>query len=527
LRTASIPGDIFAAQASQPPFFERAIPPAPNHASGSSGLSAKPWYNPGLPMRVAIIGAGPAGLTAAYILSKAGVPVTVMEADPRYVGGIARTVEHNGFRFDIGGHRFFSKSQEIEDLWTELVPDGLLERPRKSRILYKGQFYSYPLKPAEALWKLGFVESFLCGLSYLRARISPVADPKNLEDWVSNEFGGRLFRTFFKTYTEKVWGVNCKELSADWSAQRIKGLSLGSAIKSALLPRRRPADRSRMIKTLLTTFRYPRHGPGMMWEAAAARVRDLGGEVLMGHRVTSCNWDRNSRMWRLVCEPGSRTVTADHAISSAPMAELVRSITPPLSAEAVRAAGLLRYRDFLTVGLMVKGRGAVDDNWLYIHDPEIRAGRVQNYRSWSPELLPNEDCSCYGLEYFCFEKDEIWNWPDERLIEMARTEMARIGLARPEDVTDACVVRQPKAYPFYDHGYKENVETIRAEIERECPQLHLIGRNGMHRYDNQDRAMMTGILVARNILAGRQVYDPWVVTQDAGYQESGSAGSAS
>ncbi len=467
--------------------------------------------------RVAVIGAGPAGLAAAYTLAKEGIPVTVLEADPRYVGGISRTVEYKGFHFDIGGHRFFSKSKEIEDLWTELLPEDMLDRPRLSRILYRGQLYSYPLKAAEALWKLGFFESFLCGLSYLRARLRPVPNATNLEDWVGNQFGRRLFRTFFKTYTEKVWGVSCKDISADWAAQRIKGLSLASAIRNALVG----GGGSGQVKTLIQAFRYPRYGPGMMWAAAAARVQEMGGEVRMGQRVSACRWDEGTRQWTLTCQPGSTPLTADHVISSAPMAELVRSITPAFSEESLRAAASLKYRDFLTVALIARGRSELADNWIYIHDPDIRAGRVQNFRSWSPYMVPDEAHSCYGLEYFCFEGDGIWTMPDADLIALARRELGRTGLARPETVVDGCVVRQPKAYPFYDRDYTAHVGTIRAEIERRYPQLHLVGRNGMHRYNNQDHAMMTGILAARNIAAGRQIYDLWEVNQDAEYHEAG------
>ena len=478
------------------------------------------------PGKVGIIGAGPAGLTAAYLLGKEGVPVTVFESDPTYVGGIARTAQYKGYHFDIGGHRFFSKSREVEDLWTEILPDDMLLRPRSSRIFYKGKFFDYPLKATEALLKLGLVESTRCVLSYARARLRPVEDPRSFEDWVSNQFGRRLFDIFFKTYTEKVWGMSCKEISADWAAQRIKGLSLATAVRNAIMPRRRPRDGRQVIKTLIDSFRYPRRGPGMMWETCARHVRGMGGEIHMGTTVVGCRLDPSGR-WTITAVDAQgrrRALEVDHVISSAPIRELVHGITPPLSDEARAAARALRYRDFLTVVLILKDRGAVSDNWIYIHDPGVRVGRVQNFKSWSPEMVPDPAMACYGLEYFCFEGDELWNAPESELIELGRRELAAIGLAEPADVVDGCVVRQPKAYPVYDDEYARHVETIRREIERAYPNLHLVGRNGMHKYNNQDHAMMTAMLCARNIVAGETLYDVWRVNQDAEYHEVGEAG---
>ena len=276
---------------------------------------------------VAIIGAGPAGLTAAYMLSKNYVDVTVLEADPIYVGGISRTATYKGFHFDIGGHRFFSKSKAVEDLWTEILPNDMLQRPRSSRIFYGGKFFAYPLKPFEALIKLGIVRSTLCVLSWLKARLFPVRDPRNFEDWVSNQFGKRLFNTFFKSYTEKVWGMSCKEISADWAAQRIKGLSLGSAIKNALFPQRQKKDRTNVIKTLINSFRYPRKGPGMMWEGCAEKTKALGGKIEMGCRVCGCAYDEGKSAWTLQFKDRQgdvQTLGAEHVISSAPMRELDR-----------------------------------------------------------------------------------------------------------------------------------------------------------------------------------------------------------
>ncbi len=476
--------------------------------------------------KAAIIGAGPAGLTAAYELSKQHAPVVVFETDPEYVGGISRTVNYKGFRFDIGGHRFFSKSREVEDFWTEVDGEDMLDRPRSSRIYYRGQFYTYPLKPFEALSKLGLLESALCMLSFAGARLNPTRDPKTFEEWVANQFGKRLFRIFFKTYTEKVWGMSCDEISADWAAQRIKGLSLGSAIKHALFSQK-PKDRKQVVKTLIDTFRYPRLGPGMMWEACAQKVRKLGGAVMLGRKVTRCRFDSASKLWIVTAHNANgeaEEYRAENLVSSMPIRELVAQIEPQLPEAVLRAARSLRYRDFLTVGLIVKDRGRVTDNWIYIHDPNVQVGRVQNYKSWSPEMVPDPDYCSYGLEYFCFEGDGLWTTNDTELIELAKKEIQKVNLADSADVVDGCVIRQPKAYPVYDDAYQEHVNTIRTALGQNYPTLHMVGRNGMHKYNNQDHAMMTAMLTAKNILAGDRKYDVWAVNQDAEYHEAGAAG---
>jgi protoporphyrinogen oxidase len=475
---------------------------------------------------VAIIGAGPAGLTAAYLLSKNNVDVTVLEADPVYVGGISRTATYKGFHFDIGGHRFFSKSKAVEDFWMEILPNDMLDRPRSSRIFYGGKFFAYPLKAFEALTKLGIFKSILCVLSWLKAKLFPVKNPNNFEDWVSNQFGKRLFNTFFKSYTEKVWGMSCKDISADWAAQRIKGLSLGSAIKNALLPRRQPKDKAKVIKTLINSFKYPRKGPGMMWEACAAKTKAMGGQIEMGSKVTGCAYDEKSETWQLRylnLQGQTQTIEAAHVISSAPMRELARGLMPPVSDCAKQAADSLKYRDFLTVMLILKERHMFDDNWIYIHDPSVQVGRIQNFRSWSPEMVPDPDKACYGLEYFCFEHDGLWDSSDVELIELAKKELMQIGLAQEGDVMDGCVVRQKKAYPVYDDDYAKHVATVRDEIEERYPNLHLVGRNGMHKYNNQDHAMMTAMLCVENILADTRLYDLWQVNGDAEYHEAGEA----
>ena len=482
---------------------------------------------------VFIIGAGPAGLTASYLLSKEGRSVTVIEADPGYVGGISRTAHYKGFLFDIGGHRFFSKSKEVVDLWKEILPQDFIERPRLSRIYYDGKYYSYPLKAFEALTNLGVVESGLCVLSFMYKQAFPHEKPETFHEWVANQFGERLFSIFFKTYTEKVWGMSCDEISADWAAQRIKGLDLWSAMANALRNSVKPkgfkdgtkAHDGEVIKTLIESFQYPRKGPGMMWEAAARKTVAQGGVLHMGTALTSLDYDAAARLWTITATTAdgeTKVFTSDHVISSAPVRELVHSFkTKP---DCVKAAVKLRYRDFLTVALVVEKPDLFPDNWIYIHEPSVKVGRIQNFRSWSPELIPNETQSCLGLEYFCFEGDGLWASADEDLIALGKKELAHIGLVAEADVRDGCVVRQKKAYPVYDDGYKANVESIRGELAAKYPTLHLVGRNGMHKYNNQDHAMMTSMLTVKNIIAGDALYDIWNVNEDAEYHEAGNSG---
>ncbi len=478
------------------------------------------------PVDVAIVGAGPAGLTAAYLLTKAGLSVTIVEKDPHYVGGISRTVEHEGYRFDIGGHRFFSKSAAVVDLWNEILPDDFIQRPRMSRIYYEGKFYSYPLRAFEALWNLGIWRSTLCMASFAKAKLFPRRTVRSFEDWTTNQFGHLLYSIFFKTYTEKVWGMPCDEMSADWAAQRIKGLSLWGAVvdglKRSLGLNKRPND-GQAVKTLLETFRYPRLGPGMMWDAARDRIAERGGTILMGHALKQLS-DDGQGGWRMTATgpDGDRVIAARHVISSAPMRELAARLHP-LPATTVQA-NELKYRDFLTVALKIRSDDLFPDNWIYIHDSKVKVGRIQNFRSWSPEMVPDEGVACVGLEYFCFEGDGLWSMADDELVALATREMDLLGLVTPDKVIGGAVVRQEKAYPVYDEDYAANVAAMRAELEGKSPPLHLVGRNGMHRYNNQDPAMMTAMLTAENILAGERIYDTWCVNEDAEYHEAGDEG---
>lgn len=472
-----------------------------------------------------MVGAGPAGLTAAYILAKNGASVTVLEGDPKYVGGIARTTEYKGFRFDMGGHRFYSKSKVVNELWAEFLPDGLLTRPRSSRIYYRGKFFSYPLKAMDALSKLGLWETFRCVFSYLLTKVFPVKNPTNFEDWVTNQFGKRLFQIFFKTYTEKVWGISCKEISADWAAFRIQGLSLGKAIWTAVAPRWIQGSRP---KTLIESFIYPRLGPGMMWEACEVKIKEWGGKVLMGCTVNGYERDAQTGKWKVsYVDSHGKTLecTGDHVISSAPLSEMVGQVTPAFSSETIQSAGKLRHRDFLTVALIVKERNTFPDNWIYVHDPGVLLGRVQNYKSWSPEMVPVEGQACYGLEYFCFHGDGLWDSTDKELIARGTREMVQIGLIQAEDVLDGCVIRQRYAYPVYDATYATHVTRIRNELETSFAGLHMVGRAGMHKYNSQDHSMVTAKLAVENILAGELVHDLWQVDIDFGYegQKAGQA----
>ena len=481
---------------------------------------------------VFVIGAGPAGLTASYLLTRKGIETTVIEADTTYVGGISRTANYKGFLFDIGGHRFFSRSREVVDLWNEILPQDFIERPRLSRIYYDGKYYSYPLKAFEALGNLGYIESAMCVMSFMYRQMFPLEKAETFHDWVANQFGERLFSIFFKTYTEKVWGMSCDEISADWAAQRIKGLDLWSAMANALRNSIAPNgprtnSNGEVIKTLIESFRYPRKGPGMMWDAAAAKTRQQGGQIHMGHSLHKMRFDESAQRWSIEAKRQDGSIaqfSARHVISSAPIRELVHAIDP--LPDCVAAADNLRYRDFVTVALVVNKPDLFPDNWIYIHEPSVKVGRIQNFRSWSPEMVPDPNLACLGLEYFCFEGDGLWNASDEELIALAKKELAIIGLAQEDEILDGCVVRQKKAYPVYDEGYRERVGSIRDELAARYPTLHLVGRNGMHKYNNQDHAMMTAMLTAENIAAGKLIYDIWNVNEDAEYHEAGESGAA-
>ena len=460
--------------------------------------------------RFIIIGGGPAGLTTAYELVKLGmVPIVIEKRN--MVGGIARTENYNGYYFDMGGHRFFTKAPEVSRMWREVLGPEFLRRPRLSRIYYRKRYFYYPLKPLNALRELGLLEGILNMLSYARWQLKPSKQEETFEQWVTNRFGQRLFNTFFKTYTEKVWGISTSELSAEWAAQRIKNLSLGSAITSMFI---KPQGK---ITSLIEEFDYPRRGPGMMWQAVQAEVEKQGGQVLLNAEVVKiCR--SGSRITGVVIERNGQEelVEGTDFISSMAIKEFVERVEspPPAVLEAVQA---LHYREFLTVCLIVDKPDLFPDNWIYIHDPDVQVGRIQNFKNWSPDMVPDPSKTSLGLEYFCNEGDELWNTPDADLVDLGKRELEQMGIAHSADIVDGCVFRVEKSYPVYDSGYREHLAHARGFVES-LENFQTIGRNGLHRYNNQDHAMLTGMLAVRNMLYGEQ-HDLWRVNADDDYHE--------
>lgn len=470
---------------------------------------------------VVIIGAGPAGLTAAFELMKAGHRSTVIEAD-EIVGGISRSVERDGYRFDIGGHRFFTKVPEVEALWHEILPDeDFLLRPRMSRIYYQGKYYDYPIKPMNALRNLGPVEAVRCVLSYLAVKVRPPKTQETLEDYIVANYGRRLFDHFFKTYNEKVWGVPASAISADWGAQRIKGMSIWDAIWEPIRARiaGRRQDRSKQVTSLIEEFQYPKYGPGQMWEVCTDKVRAEGTEVLMETRVERVEHHdgRATKVFARTKDGQDLAFDADHVVSSMPFPQLLRAMDPQPPAEVLAAADDLGFRDFLTVALVVPESAGFPDNWIYIHSPDVKVGRIQNFGSWSPYLVKDGN-TCLGLEYFVFEGDELWTASDDELIARGTRELGILGLVDPSKVEKGYVVRQPKAYPVYDDVYADKVAVLNEWIAANTPNVHPVGRNGMHKYNNQDHSMLTAMLTVENIL-GKGDHDIWSVNVDEDYHE--------
>jgi protoporphyrinogen oxidase len=463
---------------------------------------------------VAIIGAGPAGLTAGYELVKRGIKPIVLEK-ANLVGGISRTETYKGYRFDIGGHRFFTKVPQVAQFWQEILGADLIRVPRLSRIYYQGKFYNYPMSVSNTLGNVGLTNSLLMVGSYLHAKLKDALhltpEPETFEEWVTNRFGKRLYRTFFKTYTEKVWGIPCSQIRADWAAQRIQGMSLQRVVINALFG-------TQTAKSLIKTFDYPILGPGMMWERAQQLIDRRGGSVQLDTAVTRIQRS-GSRIEAIEIErQGNRDrITADRFISTMPISLLVQKLDPLPPPEIIAAAKSLKYRDFLIVALIIDRDNLFPDNWIYIHSPEFKVGRIQNFKNWSPAMVPEVGKTCLGMEYFCNEGEELWEKSTEELIAIATQEAIALDIGvRPGDVIDGTVIRQPKAYPVYDGEYRQHLQVLQDYLDT-FDNLQTVGRNGMHRYNNQDHSMLTAMLAVQNILG--ECHDLWNVNVERSYHE--------
>jgi len=467
--------------------------------------------NPGEAAQCVVIGAGPAGLAAALEFIEHGFRPLILEKG-HIVGGLARTDSYKGYHFDMGGHRFYTKSDYVQTTWTSLLGNEFLTRPRLSRIYYQRKFFNYPPKLWNTLKGLGFVESIRILSSFLQWQIFPYRNVKTFEHWVTNAFGKRLFEIFFKTYTEKVWGIPCTELRAEWAAQRIKNLSLGIVIKSFILKSRD------QVTTLIDRFKYPRLGPGMLWEAACRNVCARSGEVRLNTEVVRVLRQDNRVTEIVVREKGiEKEIQGNLFVSSMPVSELIKKLEPPPPAEIIAAAEDLKHRDFLTVCLIVDQQNLFPDNWIYIHEPNVKVARIQNYKNWSEAMTPDQSKSSLGMEYFCNQGDELWSMADADLIALARREVDAIGLASAETVVDGCVYRLPNAYPVYDSTYANSLKTVRTFCD-DLKNLRTVGRNGLHRYNNMDHSMLTGMLAARMLVLGEQ-HDLWSINAEQEYLE--------
>ncbi|MUG93843.1 FAD-dependent oxidoreductase [Scytonema sp. UIC 10036] len=463
---------------------------------------------------VVIIGAGPAGLTAAYELVKQGKESIVLEQADK-TGGISRTEVYKGYRFDIGGHRFFTKVSEVQQLWQEVLGNDFIKVPRLSRIYYQGKFFNYPLSPFNALSNLGIIQSFFILLSYLKTKLKtkfrPAVEAENFEEWVSDRFGHRLYRIFFKTYTEKVWGIPCTQIRADWAAQRIQGMSLKRALINALFG-------SQNAKSLIKEFDYPVLGPGMMWEKFHQKVESFGSKVLLNTQVTRIERQGNV-IKSITAMQGDKTIQiyGDQFISTIPVTALLHKLTPAAPDDVLAAARGLKYRDFMIVALMIDKEHLFPDNWIYIHSPEFQVGRIQNFKNWSPAMVPDQSKSCLGMEYFCSVGDDLWEMSDTELIDLASREIVELGLLDKESkIEDGVVIRQHKAYPVYDSEYRQHLQVIQNYLKT-FENLQTVGRNGMHRYNNQDHSMLTAMLAVKNILGEK--HDLWNVNTERSYYE--------
>lgn len=517
-----------------------------------------------------IVGAGPAGLTTAYeLLTRTDIKPVVLEASP-YLGGISRTAVYRGNRMDIGGHRFFSKSSRVMQWWLDRLPlqqtdddtfshyksgsqagngtqrgsrpldpdkvdEVMLVRPRKSRIYWRRNLFNYPLSlSGDTIRKMGVMRMAKTGMSYMRAAALPIKPERTLEEFLINRFGRELYATFFKSYTEKVWGVPCQEIPADWGAQRIKGLSILKAISHALSKGKKRTGGDIGQKTIETSlierFLYPKLGPGQMWEVTADEVRRLGGEIHLETKATEFRVEGN-RLVEVTVQDATgaiRRIAADYVFSSMPIKELVAGLQTTVPDNCRQVADALPYRDFITIGLLVNKMkladdqgGPVRDNWIYIQEPDMLIGRLQIFNNWSPYLVADRSKTWLGLEYFCYENDDLWRLSDEQLVELGRRELGRIDIIDPAEAIDGCAIRVKKTYPAYFGSYNRFGE-VRQFLDR-FENLYCIGRNGQHRYNNQDHSMLCAMIAVDNILAGvTDKASVWDVNTEEEYHEEGN-----
>ena len=463
---------------------------------------------------VVIMGAGPAGLAAGYELAKQGITPTLYEMDAQ-VGGISKTIQYKGNYFDLGGHRFFTKLADVNLVWHEVLGDKFLKRPRQSRIYYNNKFFNYPLTAMNALMGVGIINTAGILCSFVGAKIKPYPKEDTFEQWVSNRFGKKLFSIFFKTYTEKVWGIPCSEIQAEWAAQRIKGLSLYSAVMNALFK-----PKNNKITTLIDEFDYPEFGPGMMYDEMRAKIEQMSGAVKTQCRVTKVSHE-NGRVVSVetVNANGETEIqTGSDFLSSIPLTELVQRLDPLPPEDVLTASRSLKYRSLVTVDIVVDQAELFPDNWIYIHSPEVKLGRIQNFKNWSPSMVADLSKTTLGLEYFCNEGDDFWTMADEDMFLLAANEVSKIKICDRDKIGDYVIVRVPKAYPVYDMDYPKHLATIRKYLDG-FENLQPIGRYGMFKYNNMDHSILTGLLAARNILAGTKVNDIWNVNTDTEYHE--------
>jgi protoporphyrinogen oxidase len=465
--------------------------------------------------KVVIMGGGPAGLAAAYDLSKHKIETVVLEKEQQ-VGGISKTIVYKDYYFDLGGHRFFTKFPEVNNLWQEVLAKNFRKTPRLSRIYYRNKFFNYPLTPMNALFGVGIGTTFVIIFSYLKAKMFPNRSEETFEQWVTNRFGKKLFSMFFKTYTEKVWGIPCASIQAEWSAQRIKGLSLSTAIYNALFK-----PKNTKIKTLIDQFDYPIYGPGMMYNEMKTKAELAGTtQVFLNSQVMKINHAGFTvkNIEYLDADGNRQLLEGSQFISSIPITELIQQMEPSVEPAVLAASQKLQYRSLITVDIIINQKEIFPDNWIYIHSPEVKLGRIQNFKNWSANMVPDPQKTTLGLEYFCTEHDELWELPDAKLFELAAAEVEQLKFCLKAAIEDYTVVRVPKAYPVYNLGYQESLAQVEQYL-RQFSNLQLVGRYGLFKYNNMDHSIMTGLYAAQNIQAGNRHYDTWSINVDDEYHE--------